>query len=177
MSRIRITRDRRGRPDQYQPDYARQAMAHCKLGATDSDLANLFECSIGTIHNWLVKHKEFSEAVKTGMMEYFSPRVARSLAQRAIGYAIDVEEVKITKDGDEIRYTVRKHYPPDVTACIFWLKNRDPENWRDVQEHKHQNLDNLTSRELLDEIRKEAAALGITPPLSRQGGVNSGTRH
>jgi hypothetical protein len=23
--------------------------------------------------------------------------------------------------------------PPDVTASTFWLKNRDPENWRDVQ--------------------------------------------
>jgi hypothetical protein len=24
-----------------------------------------------------------------------------------------------------------QHVPPDVTACIFWLKNRDPEHWRD----------------------------------------------
>jgi hypothetical protein len=26
--------------------------------------------------------------------------------------------------------------PPDTTACIFWLKNRKPEEWRDkaVQE-------------------------------------------
>ena len=27
--------------------------------------------------------------------------------------------------------------PPDVTAGIFWLKNRDPENWRDVQNVNH----------------------------------------
>jgi hypothetical protein len=27
--------------------------------------------------------------------------------------------------------------PPDVTACIFWLKNRDPEHWRDVQNVTH----------------------------------------
>ena len=26
---------------------------------------------------------------------------------------------------------------PDVTAGIFWLKNRDPENWRDVQNVNH----------------------------------------
>jgi hypothetical protein len=25
------------------------------------------------------------------------------------------------------------HIPPDVTAGMFWLKNRDPENWRNVQ--------------------------------------------
>jgi hypothetical protein len=25
----------------------------------------------------------------------------------------------------------------DVTACIFWLKNRDPEHWRDPQQLEH----------------------------------------
>jgi hypothetical protein len=24
-----------------------------------------------------------------------------------------------------------KHYLPDTTACIFWLKNRRPKEWRD----------------------------------------------
>ena len=27
-----------------------------------------------------------------------------------------------------------EHIPPDVTACIFWLKNRDPQHWRDSQQ-------------------------------------------
>jgi hypothetical protein len=27
--------------------------------------------------------------------------------------------------------------PPDVTACIFWLKNRDPRHWRDSQQMEH----------------------------------------
>jgi hypothetical protein len=26
-----------------------------------------------------------------------------------------------------------EHVPPDVTACIFWLKNRKPADWRDAQ--------------------------------------------
>ena len=30
-----------------------------------------------------------------------------------------------------------EHVPPDVTACIFWLKNRDPQHWRDVQQMEH----------------------------------------
>jgi hypothetical protein len=24
-----------------------------------------------------------------------------------------------------------KHYPPDPTSMIFWLKNRQPQKWRD----------------------------------------------
>jgi hypothetical protein len=27
--------------------------------------------------------------------------------------------------------------PPDVTAGIFWLKNRDPQHWRDSQLLEH----------------------------------------
>jgi hypothetical protein len=30
-----------------------------------------------------------------------------------------------------------EHVPPDVTAGIFWLKNRDPGHWRDVQNVTH----------------------------------------
>jgi hypothetical protein len=29
------------------------------------------------------------------------------------------------------------HVPPDVTAAIFWLKNRDPQHWRDSQQLEH----------------------------------------
>lgn len=27
--------------------------------------------------------------------------------------------------------------PPDTTACIFWLKNRRSDLWRDKREHEH----------------------------------------
>ena len=27
-----------------------------------------------------------------------------------------------------------EHVPPDVTAAIFWLNNRDPQHWRDSQQ-------------------------------------------
>jgi hypothetical protein len=30
-----------------------------------------------------------------------------------------------------------EHVPPDVTACIFWLKNRKPSEWRDSQQMEH----------------------------------------
>jgi hypothetical protein len=35
-------------------------------------------------------------------------------------------------DGMIVDHPVRKVYPPDITAAIFWLKNRDPRKWRDV---------------------------------------------
>jgi hypothetical protein len=35
------------------------------------------------------------------------------------------------------RETQGEHVPPDVTAQIFWLKNRKPSEWRDVQNVEH----------------------------------------
>jgi hypothetical protein len=42
-----------------------------------------------------------------------------------------------------------EHVPPDVTACIFWLKNRRPKEWRDRVEHEHEH--NFIAREPLSE--------------------------
>ena len=30
-----------------------------------------------------------------------------------------------------------EHVPPDVTAQIFWLKNRDPAHWRNAWQREH----------------------------------------
>jgi hypothetical protein len=154
---------KRGRPTVYRPEYARQAASLCALGATDANLADLFDVSTWTIRNWMVRHKEFGEAVAQSK-NAFDALIERSLAQRAIGYEVDVEEKKLNKEGKVVSYTVRKHYPPDVTACIFWLKNRQPKQWRDVQDHVHDDrLDKLSSEELLEEIRADAVKLGILP--------------
>jgi hypothetical protein len=59
-------------------------------------------------------------------------RVKRSLYSRAVGYSFNSEKIFCNKDGDVTRVPYREHVPPDVTAQIFWLKNRDPAHWRDA---------------------------------------------
>ncbi len=51
------------------------------------------------------------------------------LFKRAIGY--EYEEITMNNGIENKR--VMKHITPDVTACIFWLKNRKPEKWRDTK--------------------------------------------
>lgn len=152
----------------YDPKYAAIAKQLCAHGATDADLADAFEVHIWTIQNWMSMFPGFAEAVRAGKSEIFDPKVERALAMKALGYAVDVEEVKITKDGDEVRYTVRKHFAPDTTACIFWLKNRQPARWRDVWKIEHDGkveLEKLSSAEVLQSIVEEATKMGI--PLSQ----------
>lgn len=155
----------RGRPSTYNPRYANIARILCSKGATDAELADAFGVSTTQIKNWQTMHPDFGEAVRYGKCEVFDPKVERALAQKALGYTVDCEEVKITKDGDIIRYPIRKHYPPDTTAAIFWLKNRQPEKWRDVWKIDHQGKVDVTttSEQLLAEIRKDIEELGLAP--------------
>jgi DNA-directed RNA polymerase specialized sigma24 family protein len=55
-----------------------------------------------------------------------------------------------------------KHYPADVTACIFYLKNRAPEEWRDRQEQRHTVVqDNRSAAEILAELKRDMAEMGL----------------
>jgi hypothetical protein len=126
-----------GRPSKYRPEFARQAEALTRLGAIDKDLADYFRVSITTIGQWQTTVPEFLSALKGGK-EAFDERVERSLAIRALGYSYDSEKLFYNADINKVvRAKTVTHVPPDVTACIFWLKNRKPDDWRDVHRHDH----------------------------------------
>lgn len=122
------------RPSDFDAEYIEQARKLCKLGATDQEIADFFEVSVRTIYRWKASHDEFCQALKAGKDEA-DDRVERSLFARANGY--EHEEVDIRVIGQEIVQTpIRKFYPPDTTAAIFWLKNRRPGEWRDKRENE-----------------------------------------
>jgi hypothetical protein len=65
-------------------------------------------------------------------------RVERSLYERANGYNYDAVKIFMpagSKQPVVVHYI--EHCPPDVGAAFIWLKNRDPERWRDVQNVEH----------------------------------------
>ena len=122
-----------GRPSKFNPEMCRQAERLCKLGATDKELADFFKISESTLNKWKLDFPEFSEALKAGKEEA-DAKVAASLYHRAIGY--EHPDVHVSNYQGAITLTpLTKHYPPDPTSCIFWLKNRLPDLWRDRVEH------------------------------------------
>ncbi|MDK2821839.1 MAG: hypothetical protein PWP31_1804 [Clostridia bacterium] len=144
-----------GRPSKYKPEYAEQAYKLCLLGATDKDMADFFAVCEDTINEWKKAHKDFSESLKKGKMEADAV-IAQKLFHRAKGY--EHPEDKIFNDsGKPLVVPTVKHYPPDTTAAIFWLKNRQPKKWRDKQEID-QNVNanvNMMYESLLEEIEEE----------------------
>ncbi len=144
-----------GRPTKYKPEYVELASNYCLLGAKDAELASFFGVSESTLNLWKQKRPEFSESLKAGKGEA-DAKVAQSLYRRALGY--EHPEDKIFNDnGKPLIVPTIKHYPPDTTAAIFWLKNRQSQNWRDVSKLKieNENPDDKTLDKLLERRRKK----------------------
>ena len=124
------------RPSKYKEEYNEQSYKLCLLGATDKEIADFFEVDEATINRWKESKEGFRESLKRGK-QLADANVASKLYHRAIGYEHE-EIITASYQGQitDMREVV-KHYPPDTTAAIFWLKNRDKKNWRDKQELEH----------------------------------------
>lgn len=122
----------RGRPAKYKPEFAKQAEKLCRLGATDADLADFFGVQTSTIWRWTGRYNDFCSALKAGKDEA-DDRVERSLYQRAVGYEFDAVKI-FQHQGTVVKAPYTEKVAPDTTACIFWLKNRRKDDWRDKQE-------------------------------------------
>ena len=150
-----------GRPTKYKEEYNELVYNYSLLGATDEEIASFLGVCINTITNWKHTEEAFLGAIKKGKEEA-DANVVKSLYKRANGYI--TKETKTSSGGEnELISITEKEVPPDTTAQIFWLKNRQPKKWRD----KH-NIEQITEvdikttpkelkdlpNEALDEIEK-----------------------
>lgn len=101
-------------------------------GLTDEQIAHNMNISRQTLNEWKRKYPSISDTLKKGK-EVIDRQVENALLKRALGYRYD--EVTY-EDGVETK-RVTKEVQPDVTAQIFWLKNRKPNEWRDKQNIEH----------------------------------------
>ena len=107
-------------------------------GLTNEDIAFNIGITAKTLYEWMLKYSEISEALKEGK-DVIDRRIENALAKKAEA--------------------------GDVTAMIFWLKNRKPKEWRDRFQQdiytpeplKVENLSNIPNEDLktLREILKK----------------------
>lgn len=127
-----VEKNKVGAPSLYKVEYNEQVYKLCLLGATDIEIADFFGIAKSTLNKWKHDFNEFMDSIKKGK-EYADANVANKLYNRALGY--EHKEDKIFNDqGVPLIVPTVKHYPPDTTAAIFWLKNRQPAKWREKQE-------------------------------------------
>ncbi|MEG0416409.1 MAG: helix-turn-helix domain-containing protein [Erysipelothrix sp.] len=127
-------------------------------GMIELHVAKKLGISEATFSNYKNKYPELLQLLNEAKIVP-DQQVEDSLFKRAIGYLYEEEtrelmlnpltmerELVITK-------TVTKQVVPDVTAQIFWLKNRRPDRWRDKQDINlngqiNNPLEGLTTEEL-----------------------------
>lgn len=109
-------------------------------GLTDEQIAHNMGISRSTLNEWKDKFSDISDTLKKGK-EIIDRQVENALLKRALGYSYSETTRERNKDTGEMVTTkiVTKEVVPDVTAQIFWLKNRKPDQWRDKPENKEVN--------------------------------------
>lgn len=124
---------KRGRPTAYQAAHAEQARRLALLGFTDLQMAEFFGVAESTFHLWKQRHKDFSESIRAGKA-VADAHVAEGLYKAATGGHTVTDTKIVSSDDGTVRTTEVRQVPPSVSAMIFWLKNRQPDKWRDRQE-------------------------------------------
>ena len=108
-------------------------------GLSDKQIAHNIGITQTTLYEWQKRFPELSEALKKGK-EVVDREVENALLKRAMGYEYTEVTQEPVTDKDtgvtEMRVTKRvtKQIVPDVTAQIFWLKNRKPNEFRDKRD-------------------------------------------
>ena len=116
-----------------------QAYKLSLLGLTDLEMITFFNVSERAWNNWKKKYPEFMQSLRDGKA-IADADVSISLYKRATGYEHD--DVHISNYQGEITKTeLVKHYPPDPTSMIFWLKNRQRGRWKDRIDNTHSDPD------------------------------------
>lgn len=105
-------------------------------GLTDQQIAKNMGIAAGTLYTWKKKYSEINESLKKGK-EIVDYEVENALLKSALGYEYTEEKVYVQEiDGvvTKKKEIIKKYSQPNVTAIIYWLKNRKPEQWRDRPE-------------------------------------------
>jgi hypothetical protein len=120
---------RPGQPTKFRPEYVDIAYRFCLLKATDRQLAELFKVSSKTINKWKKLFPEFGEALRTGKVTADTD-ISKSLYHRAKGFEHRSVDVRLVNN-EMVRTTKVRYFPPNVRSIMFWLRNRQPDKWRE----------------------------------------------
>lgn len=146
--------------------YLEEIKAWLENGNTEQSIAKSLRIAYSTFRDYKKEHKELKEVVDEGRRTA-DIAVQNSLFERCIGGQREVQKaVKLRevtyKDGKRIKEAERIDYvtetvyvPADTKAIIFWLTNRQKEEWKEKIAAAVTDADGKEVRVILD-MEKEA---------------------
>lgn len=124
-----------------------------RSGLTNEQISKNIGISPKTLYEWQNKQSEIRNALKKGK-EVVDFEVENALLKRALGYIVTLKKQKVTKSGKVVSVEEENYIAPDVTAQIYWLKNRKPQEWREKREQPEDGKDIKTAKELVFKIKE-----------------------
>lgn len=105
-----------------------------RSGDTQETIAKKIGITGLTFGRWVANVEPIKKAVRQSK-EIIDYKVENALLKLALGYEAVEEKVilgKPDKEGNCVvkRETVTKDIGPNVTACMAWLNNRKPDDWK-----------------------------------------------
>lgn len=119
----------KGRPPKIDENEKKKVIELSKLGLTDEQICVALGFTRRALQYVKAQDRPFFLALRESKL-ISDERVEKSLYERAIGYE-HYETKYLASSGKLFERETIKHYPPDVDAAIFWLKNRKPKDWKD----------------------------------------------
>ena len=139
----------------YNDTFPLLAEGMARRGMTDEQIAEKLGISVETFYQYVKRYPEFSESLKRGKAPV-DVEVENALLKCALGFEyeeVTTEFTSIEKSGQrgkkdeavkssnagevKIVRKTKKFIVPNVTAQIFWLKNRRPDLWKDRTDANH----------------------------------------
>jgi len=125
-----------GAPSKYKEEYVEQVEKLYRLGSKDTQVADFFNVTEQTLHNWKASRPDFLESIRAGKDYWDGEAIEKSLCKRAMGYTVEEEKHEEGTAGTKTTIT-KRHIPASDTAMIYWLNNRSRGRFKQKQEVEH----------------------------------------
>lgn len=122
---------RKSKYDTHVKPYLDEIQGWAMSGLTDEQIAINLDISHDSFYRYKKQFSEFSEALKKGK-DIADAQVVNALFKTATGFTY-YEDIA-TATGEVVQ--AQRYAKPNTTAQIFWVKNRQPDRWRDKTEVK-----------------------------------------
>lgn len=150
-----------GRPTEYNEKYhVPWVRMLARRGLTIDEIADELGVNRATVFRWKEKHPEFCDAINEGR-ETTDALVENALFRKALGGTYTETRMIGTPTGNggvapSKVEKITREVAPDTAAAIFWLKNRQPDKWRDKREVETVLKEETIADELSESLKKLA---------------------
>lgn len=121
-----------GAPTRYRPEVAELTRRYVRMGATVNMIAAHLGVGRATFLEWARVHPDLDAALNSERLAA-DEQVASALFNKAVGFKRKAVKA-MQHNGQVVLAEYEEHVAPDTAAAFIWLKNRQPELWKDRHE-------------------------------------------